>query len=174
MLNSDNVFPDRKELAKRRSYRDSIIETAKNIDVEKIDYNGVIFDPQNQIIEEQKVYFWIRIYLKEEVDVEPNTDITITYLPTEESLVAKFICYAKKGHEKDRQQDVVNYNPEDDKRILCLMVDADRVDKKSDDITYIRSLFKISRWYSPQLLRLSEFKITDKSEREFEFYEIDF
>lgn len=174
MLNSDNVFPDRKELAKRRSYRDSIIETAKNIDVEKIDYKNVDFGPQNKIIEEQKVYFWIRVYLKEEIDVEPNTDITITYLPTEESLVAKFICYAKKGHEKDRQQDVVNYNPEDDKRILCLMVDADRIDKKSEDIPFIRSLFKISRWYSPQILRLSEFKITDTSEREFEFYEIDF
>ena len=80
MLNTDNVFPDRKELAKRRSYRDNIIEQAKSIDVEKIDYNGVIFDPQNQIIEEQKVYFWIRIYLKEEVDVEPNTDITIAKL----------------------------------------------------------------------------------------------
>lgn len=174
MLNSDNVFPDRKELAKRRSYRDNIIEQAKSIDVEKIDYNGVIFDPQNQIIEEQKVYFWIRIYLKEETDVEPNTDITISYLPTEESLVAKFICYAKKGHEKDRQQDVVNYNPEDDKRILCLMVDADRIDKKSEDIPFIRSLFKISRYYQPQILRLSEFKITDTEDREFEFYEIDF
>jgi len=174
MLNSDNVFPDRKELAKRRSYRDNIIEQAKSIDVEKIDYNGAIFAPQNQIIEEQKVYFWIRVYLKEEMDVQPNTDITITYQPTEEFLVAKFICYAKKGHEKDRQQDVVNYNPEDDKRILCLMVDAERIDKKSEDIPFIRSLFKISRWYSPQILRLSEFKITDTTDREFEFYEIDF
>lgn len=174
MLDTDNVFPDRKELAKRRSYRDSIIETAKNIDVEKIDYNGAIFNPQNQIIEEQRVYFCIRIYLKEEVDIQPNTDITITYQPTEEFLVAKFICYAKKGHEKDKQQDVVNYNPEDDKRILCLMVDADRIDKKSEDIPFIRSLFKISRYYQPQILRLSDFKITDTTDREFEFYEIDF
>lgn len=174
MLNTDGVFPDRKELAKRRSYRDNIIEQAKSIDVEKIDYNGAIFNPQNQIIEEQKVFFWIRIYLKEEVDVQPNTDITITYTPSEESLVAKFICYAKKGYEKDMQQNVVNYTPEDDKRILCLMVDAERIDKKSEDIPFIRSLFKISRWYSPQILRLSDFKITDTSEREFEFYEIDF
>ena len=174
MLDTDNVFPDRKDLAKRRSYRDSIIETAKNIDVEKIDYNNVDFVPQNKVVEEQKVYFWIRVYLKEDTEIEPGTDITIAYTPSEESLVAKFICYAKKGHEKDKQQDVVNYNPEDDKRILCLMVDADRIDKKSEDIPFIRTLFRISRWYQPQILRLSEFKITDSSEIELEFYDIDF
>lgn len=174
MLDTENVFPDRKELAKRRNYRDSIIEQAKSIDVEKIDYNNVDFGPQNKVVEEQKVYFWIRIYLKDEIEISPNTDVTFTYLPDNESLVAKFICYAKKGHEKDKQQDVVNYNPEDDKRILCLMVDADRIDKKSEDIPFIRTLFRISRWYTPQILRLSEFKITDTSEREFEFYDIDF
>jgi hypothetical protein len=174
MLDTDNVFPDRKELAKRRSYRDNIIETAKNIDVEKIDYKNVDFGPQNQIIEQQKVYFWIRIYLKEEMDVQPNTDITLTYTPENESLQTKFICYAKKGHEKDKQQDVVNYNSEDDKRILCLMVDADRIDKHSDDIPFIRTLFKITRWYQPQILRLSEIKITDSNERDFEFYDIEF
>jgi hypothetical protein len=174
MLDTDNVFPDRKELAKRRSYRDNIIETAKNIDVEKIDYKNVDFGPQNQIIEQQKVYFWIRIYLKEEMDVQPNTDITLTYTPENESLQTKFICYAKKGHEKDKQQDVVNYNSEDDKRILCLMVDADRIDKHSDDIPFIRTLFKITRWYQPQILRLSEIKITDSNDRDFEFYDIEF
>ena len=173
MLDTENVFPDRKELSKRRSYRDNIIEQAKSIDVENVDYKNVDFGPRNQVIEEQKVYFWIRIYLKEEVDVQPNTDITITYQPSEESLVSKFICYAKKCHEKDKQQDVVNYNPEDDKRILCLMVDADRINKKSEDIPFIRSLFKISRYYQPQILRLSEFKITDTEDREFEFYDID-
>lgn len=173
MLDTDNVFPDRKELAKR-SYRDSIIESAKSIDVEKIDYKNVDFGPQNKVVEEQKVYFWIRVYLKEDTEIEPGTDITITYTPNEESLVAKFICYAKKGHEKDKQQDVVNYNSEDDKRILCLMVDADRIDKKSEDIPFIRTLFRISRWYQPQILRLSEFKITDSSEIELEFYDIDF
>lgn len=174
MLDTDNVFPDRKDLAKRRSYRDSIIEQAKSIDVEKIDYNNVDFGPQNKVVEEQKVYFWIRVYLKEDTEIEPGTDMTIYYTPSEESLVAKFICYAKKGHEKDKQQDVVNYNPEDDKRILCLMVDADRIDKKSEDIPFIRTLFRISRYYQPQILRLSEFRITDSSEREFEFYDIDF
>jgi len=174
MLNSDNVFPDRKELAKRRSYRDNIIEQAKSIDIEKVDYKNVDFGPQNKVIEEQKVYFWIRIYLKEEMDVELNTDIYIKYKPSSECLIAKFICYAKKGHEKDMQQNVVNYTPEDDKRILCLMVDSDRIDKKSEDIPFIRSLFRISRWYSPQILRFSEFSITDINDRDFEFYDIDF
>jgi hypothetical protein len=174
MLDTNNVFPDRKDLVQRRSYRDNIIESAKSIDVEKIDYTNIDFNPQNQIIEQQKVYFWIRIYLKDELDIEPNTDITLTYTPENESLQTKFICYAKKGHEKNAQENVVNYNPEDDKRILCLMVDADRIDKHSDDIPFIRTLFKISRWYQPQILRLSEIKITDSNERDFEFYDIDF
>ncbi len=174
MINTEGVFPDRKELVKRRSYRDSIIESAKSIDLEKIDYSNVDFNPQNKIVEQQKVYFWIRIYLKEEIDIQPNTDVTITYLSSEESLVAKFICYAKKGHEKDLEQNVVNYNTEDDKRILCLMVDSDRIDRNSDDIPFLRTLFRISRWYQPQILRLSELRITDTSDREFEFYDIDF
>ena len=174
MLDTNNVFPDRKDLVKRKSYRDNIIESAKSIDIEKIDYANVDFNAQNRVTEQQKVYFWIRIYLKDEMNIDPNTDITLTYTPDSESLQAKFICYAKKGHEKNTQENVVNYNPEDDKRILCLMVDADRIDKHSDDIPFIRTLFRISRWYQPQILRLSEIKITDSNDRDFEFYDIDF
>lgn len=174
MIDIDNVFPDRKDLSNKRSYRDSIIEQAKSINVDNIDYSSADFNPQSKVIEKQRIYFWIRIYLKDDLDIEPNTDVTITYKPTNEYLVTKFICYAKKGLEKDADQNVVNYNPEDDKRILCLMVDSDRINKESDDIPFIRTLFRISRWYEPQILRLSELKITDVEGREFEFYDIDF
>jgi hypothetical protein len=171
---SDINFPDRKDLG-RPSYRDKIIESAKSIDLDKVDYSNVDdFNPQSKIVEKQRVYFWIRIYLNDEVDIDPNTDVTITYKPEGESLVSKFICYAKKGLDKDVEQNVVNYNPEDDKRILCLMVDSERINKFSDDIPFLRSLFRISMWYQPEIIRLSDFKISDSSNREFEFYDIDF
>ena len=173
MLNTDNVFPDRKELVKRKSYRDSIIESAKSIDIEKIDYSKVDFNPQNKIVEQQKVYFWIRIYLKEEIEIKPDTDITITYLPTEEFIQAKFICFAKKGLDKNGNSEVVDYNPEDDKKVLCLMIDSERIDKNSDDIPFLRSLFRISRWYEAQILRHAELKIEDSTGRILDFYDID-
>ena len=173
----NNVFPDRKDLRKsiqtEKAIYDDIVDQAKKLNVEKINFDGEDFVPRAEIKQKQRVFFWIRVYLKEEINIELNTDVNIIWKETEK-ITTKFICYAKKGHEKNAQENVVNYNPEDDKRILCLMVDADRIDKHSDDIPFIRTLFKISRWYQPQILRLSEIKITDSNERDFEFYDIDF
>ena len=164
-------FPDRNEI--KKSYVDDIVEQAKLLDLEKIEYSNVDFKPRNQIVEKQKVYFWIRVYLHEEVNIEPNTDVTIKYLPSGETLTTKFICYAKKGTEKNQAENVINFNPEEDTKIWCLMVDADKIDNHSQDIPFIRTLFRISRWYSPQILRLAELEISF-NDTPIYYYDIDF
>ena len=118
---NNNPFPTRQELA-NRSYKESIIEQIKEIDVEKINYDNVDFKSRSEIKEEQKVYFWARIYTNEEILIEPNTEVTMTYQESGEKLKTTFICYAKKGLQKDQDENLVNYNSEDDKKILCLMI----------------------------------------------------
>jgi len=164
-------FPTRNEL--NINYASKILEDIRLIDTDKIDFSGADFNPISEVKEKQSVYFWIRIYLNEEYDIEPNTDINIKYTYSGEVLTTKFICYSKKGLNKNMDENIINYNPEDDKKILCLMVDTDRINVNSSDIPFIRSLFKLSRFYSPQVIRLSELEIID-SKGNISFYDIDF
>jgi hypothetical protein len=116
----------------------------------------------SKIIEEQKIYFWIRLYLSEEdLNIQVGDDITISYEPSGEELVTKFICYGKSGLERDHNDEVINYNPEDDKKILCLMVDENHVNY-SQEIPFIRTLFKTGRHYEYQLMRRDELIFINK------------
>lgn len=165
-------FPDRKEIQK--NYVNSLVEQAKSIDLDKIDYSDVDFKPRNKIVESQKVYFWIRVYLNEEIDINPDTTVNIEYTGSGEKLETKFICYAKKGAEQNMDENVINYNPEDDKRILCLMIDSERVNNNSEDIPFIRTLFRIGKYYQAQILRNSDLLVSDSSGNKLEFFDIDF
>jgi len=167
-----NPFLDRKEI--RKSYIDSLIDQASSIDLDKVDFSNVDFNPRNQVVEKQKVYFWIRLYLHDEIDINVDTDITLTYRESGEKLVTKFICFAKKGIDKNMNEMVINYNPEDDRKILCLMIDADKIDNDGNDIPFIRTLFRTSKWFTPQILRKSDLVINDASGNELNFYDIDF
>ena len=169
----DNVFPERNQILKQ-NYVDTIVEQVKSIDLDKIDYGNVDFKPRAEITEKQKVFFWIRLYLNDEIDIKVDTDVNIQYVTSGETLTTKFICYAKQGISKDMDEQVINYNPEDDKRILCLMIDADRIDNNSSDIPFIRTLFRIGKYYEAQILRNSDLLITDSSGNKLEFFDIDF
>lgn len=171
----ENTFPDRTQIKKSNNYVDNIIEELKLVDLDKIDEsNYTEFKLRTDIIEEQRVYFWIRMYLNNEIELTPNTDLSIEYLPSGEKLTTKFICYAKEGSNKDVEDQVANYNPVDNKKILCLMVDSNKIDKDSADIPFIRTLFKIGRFYEAQILRNTDLLITDSSGNKLEFYDIDF
>lgn len=166
-------FPDRSELTKM-TYRDTLIEQVKNLDTEKVTFTEGDFKPRTEIKEQQKVYFWIRVYLNQETQIEPNTPIYLTYNESGEKLETTFICYAKKGIQKDIDETIINYNPEDDQKVLCLMIDSDRINKKSEDIPFIRTLFRIGRFYQPQILRHSDLTVTDSENQTLEYYDIDF
>ena len=135
LFSSEDPFVDRNQLKKTTpgllNYQEEILEQVKNIDITKIS-DEVNPKTRSQIIEKQKVYFWIRLYLREEDQIlDPNDTVNIRYTHSGEILETKFICYNKSILTQDADPNVVNYNPEDDKKVLCLMVDADSNFEKS-------------------------------------------
>lgn len=136
-------------------YRDTLIEQIKGIDTTDLSDN-VSDAAINKVIEEQKIYFWIRLYIKDEQpNIEIGDDINIEYSPSGEKLTTKFICYGKKGSDKDQGDEMTHYNTEDDKKVLCLMINEKDVNY-NDDIPFIRTLFKTGRHFEFQLVKRDE------------------
>lgn len=177
----DNIFPSRKEILESKKssvegYQKSLIDDIKSIDVEKFDFSNGDFKPRSKVVEKQKVFFWIRLFLNEETtSISPNDTIIIEYLPTGEKLETKFICFSKKGLNKDSENDLVNYNQEDDPKILCLMVDSEKINKDSEDIPFIRTLFRIGIYYEFQLLKRDELVFRNlKNDEVYQYYDVEF
>ena len=143
----------------KSDYREQLLEQLKNIDVDNLSDEIVT---TSTVVEEQKVYFWIRLFLKEE---DPNImvgdDIIIEWTQSGEKLETKFVAYGKQGLERNHDDQVVNYNPEDDKKVLCLMIDQKSVDF-NDEIPFIRTLFKTSHHYEFQLVKRDELIFVNK------------
>lgn len=157
----------------KTDYREQLLESIKKLETEGLSDEIEII---SKVVEEQKVYFWIRLYLKEEdLNIQVGDDIVIRYQPRStfvdgvkiweseevEELVTKFVCYGKKGLEKDHDNEVVNYSNEDDSKILCLMVDEITVNF-GEGIGFIRTLFKTGRHYEYQLVRRDELIFINK------------
>ncbi len=178
-------FPSREDIKKKTSdnnlnYQERLIKSIQNVDIDNLDFENSDYSIKNGVTEKQKVYFWIRLYLSKEDDFEPNDDIIIkyNYSSSGEELSTKFICYAKLGAENSAEtvvDELVGYTPEDNKKVLCLMVDSERIDKDSDDIPFIRSLFRISRYYEYQLMRRDNLTFINKrTGNVLEYYDVDF
>jgi hypothetical protein len=178
-LNIDNnVFPERKKLKpiiefNNHLYND-ILEQVKKVELDNIDFSKMDFAPKARISQIQKIYFWIRVYLKEEIEITENTDIKLTWVPSGENILAKFICFSKKGLDKDMESQVTNYNPEDDKKVLCLMVDEERININNQDIPFIKKLFKIGRYYENQVWKKEEMILTKEDGSKLPWFDIDF
>jgi hypothetical protein len=143
------------------NYLEKIIEDIKVIETDSLS-NKVDRDIKVDITEEQKVYYWIRVFLKDEnPNIEIGDDIIFTYEPSGETITTKFICYNKKGLDKDIVDQIKNYNPEDDKKTLCLMVDEKLVNDKND-IPFIRTLFTFSKHYQEVVYRRTDLVLTTK------------
>jgi hypothetical protein len=135
------------------NYIEEIINTIKSIDTKKL--SDDITTPEVSIIETQKIYLWIRLYLKEEVDIIDGDDYIMEYSPSGENIIAKFISYGKKNLHRDELDQIVNFDPEVDKKVLCLMVDENEINTRKD-IPFIRTLFKVSKFYEFQVIRRSD------------------
>ena len=153
---------------------DSIVSQIKNIEVEKVkDWNSDS-NPISNVVEKQQVYIWIRLFLKEEnSNVQIGDDISMVYKPSGEKLSTKFICFDKttltKNH--DNLEKITNFNPEDDKKTLCLMVDEDVINI-GDGIPFIKTLFKTGRHYQYQLVRRDELVfINDRTNEVLEYFD---
>lgn len=126
-------------------------------------------------IEEQKTIIWTRIFLNDEDNtLKPGDKIFIKYIPSGEVLETTFGAYNKKSNFSDKNGEVVKeYDPEDDKKVLCLAVDIDYVNNPTNNIPFIRTLFKQGRYFENQLLKRNELRIYSEA-KEFEYYSIDF
>jgi hypothetical protein len=152
---------------------DNLVEQIKTIDTEVVKDWNKNTDPSMKILEEQKVYIWIRLYLKEESNVEIGDDIFMTYTPSGEKLETKFICFGKEGMEKDNDG-LVNWNSEDNKKVLCLMVNQDKINKGTD-IPFIRTLFKTGIHYEYQLVKRDELLfINSRTSESLDYFDCDY
>ena len=141
---------------------DSLVEQIKTIKTEEVKSWDSNTNPVMNVVEQQKVYIWIRLYLKNELsDIQVGDDFRIEYTPTGEYMDIKFICYDKTSLTKDHDdmEKVINFNPEDDKKVLCFMVDIELL--KSESIPFIKTLFKNTPYYQEQLFRKSELTFTN-------------
>lgn len=137
---------------------DNLIEKIKTIDTESINNWSTDNTPTSEIVEKQKIYVWIRLYLKEELsDIEIGDDITMWYKPSDEKLLTKFICFDKTSLTKDHDDldKIINFNTEDDKKVLCLMVDEEVINE-GKDIPLLKTLFRNCKHYQFQLLKRDE------------------
>jgi hypothetical protein len=153
---------------------DNLVEQIKTIDTEVVKDWDKNTDPAMKIVEEQKVYIWIRLYLKEKSNVQVGDDIFMTYKPSGEKLSTIFVCYGKTDLGKDHEDEMVNYNPEDDKKILCLMVNQDTINK-GVDIPFIKTLFKTSIHYQEQLMKRSDLLfINSRTGETLDYFDCDY
>lgn len=157
-------------------YLQPLVDAIKGIDTDSSDkwvYDEIV--STTRIVEEQKVFFWIRLYLKDEnPNLEIGDDILITWTPSGEKLDTKFAVYGKQGLGKDHDGEVTNYNPEDDKRVLCLLIDTKMVNL-NDDIPFIRTLFKTGYHYEYQLVKRDELQfIIKRNGIVLDYYDCDF
>lgn len=152
----------------------SIIDLIKNIDTTELS-DDVSEEAVTTVLEEQKTYFWIRLFLKdEEENIEVGDDITISWTPSGEELLTKFVCFGKSGMTNDQGEQITYYEAEDDKRVLCLMIDEKQVNY-NDSIPFIRTLFKNGKHHEYQLMRRDELLfINNRNNIILEYYECDF
>jgi hypothetical protein len=157
-------------------YLEDLVEQVKSLDTTELpDKISKEEKKIKQVVEEQKIYFWIRLYLKEEdSNLIIGDDISIKWIPSGEELKTKFICYGKTGLQKDYDEEIVNYNSEDDKKVLCLMVDEGQVNY-NEDIPFVRTLFKVGRHFEYQLVKRSELLfVNDRNGMILDYFDCDF
>jgi hypothetical protein len=151
---------------------DFVREQLLDVDTEELsdDVSNIV----NIDITPEKVYFWTRIYLKDEnPEIKIGDTVWIEYTPSGERLETKFITYGKKGLERNHDGEVVNYNPEEDKKILCLMIEEKTINE-SDDIPFIRTLFKLGRHYEDQIIKRSELIFVKEHGVILDYYDCEF
>ena len=143
-------------LNKLDNYYDSLINQIKDIDTEKIPTN-IDRDVKNRVVEKQKTYIWLRVYLKEEMsDLKIGDMFEITY--EDEKLLSQFIAFGKKNLHRDKDN-IINYDPEEDKKQLCLMVDQDSL---TSNVRFIRSLFRSTPYFEYQVYKRGQLLFTNQ------------
>ncbi|NBP56486.1 hypothetical protein EBU71_08135 [bacterium] len=180
----DIIFPSRKSLVnaakaptgENLGYMEKLVEDAKKIDLDRIDFsNEGNFKPRHKVVEKQKEYFWVRVYLGTEFEMNQEDTVVMKDLLYDEELSTKFMFWGKKYQKNLQGENITQYDSEEDKRCAILMIDSQRVNLKSDDIPYIRTLFPLSRWFRPNYIKMNDLEFLHKrSGEKLDHYRIDF
>ena len=154
---------------------DSIVQQIKQIDRDDLS-DDVDQGPLSSEVEKQKVYIWIRLYIKEEIsNLKEGDDFSITYTETNETLITKFICFGKMNSFKDSNDyEQIQIEAEDNPKCLCLMVEEDVI-QTSSEIPFIRSLFKVSKHFDFQVYKREDLVFTNtRTGQSVEYIDCDF
>lgn len=145
------------------------------MDLETEDLTDEVSDDVQIDITPEKIYFWTRLYLKDEnPNIEIGDWVNITYTTSGEKLKTQFFAYGKTGLDKNHQDELINFNSEDDKKVLCFMVDEKFINE-SDEIPFIRTLFKLGRHYEYQLVKRDELQfVVEKNGIILDYYDCEF
>ena len=143
------------------SIYDQLVEQIKNIDSDDLS-DDVSQTPTMSEVEKQKVYIWIRLFLKEEIsDIKDGDEFMIKYKSSGEELSTTFICFGKQNSFKDAEDYTeIQMLTEDDKKVLCLMVNEEDI-KIGESIPFIRTLFKGSIHYQEQVYHRDDMTFTN-------------
>ena len=144
-------------------------------DIDTTDLSDDVSDEILVKVDPAKVYFWTRIYLKDEnPNIEIGDYVNIKYAVSGEELKTQFFAYGKTGLEKDHDDELINFNSEDDKKVICLMVE-EQVVNESEDIPFIRTLFKLGRHFEYQVIARDELQfIIERNDILLDYYDCDF
>jgi hypothetical protein len=141
---------------------EQLVEQIKKIDRDDLS-NDVTKDASVKEVEKQKVYIWLRVFLKDDAsDVKEGDDFTITYTKSGEQLNSKFMCFGKVNSFKDNGNNQIQTISEDDPKVIILMIDENDI-QNGEHIPFIRTLFKISKHFEYQVYRRDE--LVFKNER---------
>ena len=145
------------------------------MDLETEDLTDEVSDDVQIDITPEKIYFWTRLYLKDEnPNIEIGDWVNITYTTSGEKLKTQFFAYGKTGLDKNHQDELINFNSEDDKKVLCFMVDEKFINE-SDKIPFIRTLFILGRHYEYQLVKRDELQfVVEKNGIILDYYDCEF
>lgn len=127
------------------------------------------------IVEKQKTYNYIRLFIREEIEITAGDIIQMKF--ENEVLDTTFVSYTKKGMEQKKEMDfddILNYEPEDNKKCLCLAIDVESVNENSDHIEFIRSLFKWSKYFDYQILKRDELQFSTTTIEKIDYFDIEF
>lgn len=174
-----NDFKNQDNQDNQESRYVDIIEQLKKVDTSKMPDDGDIDEDNRGFdlkITKGKEYSWSRVFTKEDVDgLERGDDITFTYVPTGETLTVPFGSYDKVGLANSKDEDVTNYVSDDDKKVLCLLIDIDKINNNSSDIPNIRKNFRFSRHYYEDLFLKTDLVLTiDKTGEKIDYFRISF
>lgn len=153
------------------NYIDSIIEEIKRIETEEIKDFEVVPKVKVEITQKSKIYFWIRLYLKNELEIKQGDKVIINWNIYNEKIETQFFSFSKKGLDKDHLEEITFGNLQDDKKTLLLMVDSDDINY-GKEVENLRKLFKLSHHFKDEIIRHDELEFIHNNVN-LDYYDLD-